>query len=49
MIIYNKFAPSYHIKNIRRLKEYNLEIQYNILIQSIKKTYIKKLTNFSKK
>ena len=32
-----KFAPSYHIKNIRRLKEYNLEIQYNILIQSIKK------------
>lgn len=38
-----KFAPSYHIKNIRKLKAYNLEIQYNILIQSLRNTYVKKI------
>jgi len=33
------FLPSYHIKNIRHLKEIKLEIEYNNLIQTIKTYY----------
>lgn len=44
-----KFAPSNHINNIRKLKEYNLEIEYNNLMQTLK-TYYKEnnLANFEK-
>ena len=43
------FLPSYHIKNIRHLKEIKLEIEYNNLMQTIK-TYYKEnnLANFEK-
>ena len=52
-----KFAPSYHIKNIKNLKEnniqhniqHNIEIEYNKLMQTLK-TYYKEnnLANFEK-
>jgi hypothetical protein len=43
------FLPSYHIKNIRHLKEIKLEIEYNNLMQTIK-TYYKEnnIGNFQK-